>query len=53
MAQILDGSAATTHDGQAEIQQSQASLRELSEKYGINPNTALKRRRIVCRRRSR
>ncbi len=45
MAQVLHGSATTTHAIRAEIQRSKASLRELSKKYGINPNTVLKRRR--------
>ena len=45
MAQVLHGSATTTHAIRAEIQRSKASLRELSERYGINPNTVLKRRR--------
>ncbi len=45
MAQVLHGSATTTHAIRAEIQRSKASLRELSKKYGINPNTVLKWRR--------
>jgi len=41
MGQVLHGSAKTTHAVRAAIQRSQASVSELSERYGINPNMAL------------
>lgn len=45
MGQVLHGSAKTTHAVRAEIQRSKASIRELSQRYGINPNTVQKWRR--------
>ena len=42
MGQVLHGSATTTHAIRAAIQRSQASISELSEKYGINPKTVAK-----------
>ena len=37
MGQVLHGSAKTTHVIRAAIQRSQASIKELSERYGLNP----------------
>jgi len=50
MGQILHGSATTTEAIRRAIQNSQASLRELSTRYGINPKTVAKwrRRTAVC-----
>ena len=50
MGQILHGSATTTEAVRRAIQNSQASLRELAGKYGINPKTVAKwrRRASVC-----
>jgi transposase-like protein len=45
MGQILHGSAATTHAVRASIQRSQASIAELSRRYGINPKTVAKWRK--------
>ena len=45
MGQVLHGSATTTHAVRAAIQRSQASIQELSERYGINPKTVAKWRR--------
>lgn len=45
MGQVLHGSATTTHAIRASIQRSQASVQELSERYGINPKTVRKWRR--------
>jgi transposase InsO family protein len=45
MGQILHGSAATTHAVRAAIQRSQASIAELSRRYGINPKTVAKWRK--------
>lgn len=42
MGQILHGSAKTTHAVRAAIQRSQASISELSQRYGINPKTVRK-----------
>ena len=42
MGQILHGSAKTTHATGAAIQRSQASIKELSERYDLNPKTVLK-----------
>jgi transposase-like protein len=42
MGQILHGSATTTHAIRAAIQRSKASLKELSERYGLNPKTVAK-----------
>jgi transposase-like protein len=42
MGQVLHGSATTTHAVRAAIQRSQASVSELSERYGINPKTVRK-----------
>ncbi len=39
MGQILHGSATTTEAVRRAIQNSQASLRELAARYGINPKT--------------
>ena len=44
MAQILHGSATTTEAVRRAIQNSQASLRVLARRYGINPKTVAKRR---------
>jgi len=48
MGQILHGSATTTHAVRAAIQRSQASIKELSQTYGINPKTVLKWRKHSC-----
>lgn len=50
MGQILHGSATTTEAVRRAIQNSQASLRELAARYGINPKTVAKwrRRTSVC-----
>jgi hypothetical protein len=50
MGQILHGSATTTEAVRRAIQNSQASLRELAGRYGINPKTVAKwrRRSSVC-----
>ena len=45
MGHVLHGSATTTHAVRAAIQRSQASAKELSETYGINPKTVLKWRK--------
>ena len=39
MGQVLHGSAKTTHAIRAAIQRSQASIKELSERYDLNPKT--------------
>jgi transposase-like protein len=50
MGQILHGSATTTEAVRRAIQNSQASLRELAARHGINPKTIAKwrRRPSVC-----
>src|SRR4029078_5591740 len=50
MGQILHGSATTTEAVRRAIQNSQASLRQLAGRYGINPKTVAKwrRRSAVC-----
>src|ERR1700686_4264457 len=45
MAQILHGSATTTEAIRRAIQNSQASLRALSKRYGINQKTVAKWRK--------
>jgi len=45
MGQIRHGSATTTHAVRAAIQRSQASAKELSRTYGIDPRTVLKWRK--------
>jgi hypothetical protein len=42
MGQILHGSATTTEAIRRAIQNSQASLRELAARFGINPKTVAK-----------
>ena len=42
MGQILHGSATTTEAVRRAIQHSQASLRALAKRYGINPKTVAK-----------
>lgn len=42
MGQILHGSATTTHAVRAAVQESNASIQELSERYGVSPKTAMK-----------
>ncbi len=42
MGQILHGSAKTTHAIRAAIQRSQATIKELSEQYDLNPKTVMK-----------
>src|SRR5215475_9968069 len=42
MGQILHGSATTTHAIRAAIQRSEAPLKELSERYSLNPKTVAK-----------
>jgi IS30 family transposase len=50
MGQILHGSATTTEAIRRAIQSSQASLRQIADRYGINPKTVAKwrRRTAVC-----
>jgi transposase InsO family protein len=45
MGQVLHGSATTTEAVRRAIQHSQASLRELARRYGVNPKTVTKWRR--------
>ena len=45
MGQVLDGSATTTEAVRRAIQHSQASLRELARRYGVNPKTIAKWRK--------
>src|ERR1700726_2432881 len=45
MGQVLHGSATTTEAIRRTIQHSQASLRALARRYGINPKTVAKWRR--------
>jgi transposase-like protein len=45
MGQVLHGSATTTEAVRRTIQHSQASLRALARRYGINPKTVAKWRR--------
>ena len=42
MGQILHGSATTTEAVRRAIQHSQASLRALAKRYGVNPKTVAK-----------
>ena len=42
MGQVLHGSAKTTHAIRAAIRRSQASIKELSERYDLNPKTVMK-----------
>jgi hypothetical protein len=42
MGQILHGSAKTTHVVRAAIQRSKASIKELAERYDLNPKTVTK-----------
>jgi transposase-like protein len=42
MAQLLHGSAKTTHAVRAELQRSQASVAQLAQRFGINEKTVLK-----------
>ena len=42
MGQILHGSATTTEAVRRAIQNSQASIRSLSKRYGVNPKTVAK-----------
>ncbi|MDE2576804.1 MAG: helix-turn-helix domain-containing protein, partial [Rhodospirillales bacterium] len=42
MGQVLHGSATTTEAIRRAIQHSQASLRALARRYGINPKTVAK-----------
>ena len=42
MGQILHGSAKTTIAVRAAIQRSQATIKELSEQYDLNPKTVMK-----------
>src|SRR6476660_5096859 len=50
MGQVLHGSATTTEAVRRAIQHSQASLRALAKRYGINPKTVAKwkKRTAVC-----
>ncbi|MBC4019327.1 helix-turn-helix domain-containing protein, partial [Siccirubricoccus deserti] len=43
--QVLHGSATTTEAVRRAIQHSQASLRELARRYGVNPKTIAKWRK--------
>jgi len=50
MGQVLHGSATTTHAVRAAIQRSQASIQELSERYGaLTRSRQQRRRRFVAR----
>jgi hypothetical protein len=40
--QILHGSAKTTQAVRAALQRSQASIKELGERYDLNPKTVMK-----------
>ncbi|AIL65623.1 hypothetical protein NOVO_06355 [Rickettsiales bacterium Ac37b] len=42
VGQILHGCATTTHAIRKELQRSQATIKELSEQYNINPKTVIK-----------
>ena len=42
MAQLLHGSAKTTHAVRAELQRSQAPVAQLAQRFGINEKTVLK-----------
>ena len=42
MVQVLHGSATTTEAVRRAIQHSQASLRDLARRYGVNPKTIAK-----------
>ncbi len=42
MGQILHGTATTTHATRAKIQEAEASIRELGQRYNINPKTVCK-----------
>jgi len=42
MGQVLHGCATTTEAVRRAIQHSQASLRELARRYGVNPKTVAK-----------
>ena len=42
MGQVLHGSAKTKHAIRAAIQRSQASIKALSEQFGLNPKTVMK-----------
>jgi hypothetical protein len=45
MGQILHGSAKTTYAVRAAIQRSKASIKELAERYDLNPKTVIKWRK--------
>ena len=45
MGQVLHGRATTTHTVRAAIQRSQASIAQLSRRYGLNPKTVAKWKR--------
>ena len=45
MGQVLHGSATTTEAVRRAIQHSQASLRDLARRYGVNPKTIAKWRK--------
>jgi transposase-like protein len=45
MGQVLHGCATTTEAVRRAIQHSQASLRELARRYGVNPKTKAKWRK--------
>jgi transposase-like protein len=45
MDQVLHGSATTTEAVRRAIQHSQASLRDLARRYGVNPKTTAKWRK--------
>ena len=52
MGQVLHGSATTTEAVRRAIQHSQASLRALAKRYGINPKTVAKWKKRTSVRRS-
>lgn len=52
MGQVLHGSATTTEAVRREIQHSQASLRTLARRYGINQKTVAKWKKQTRHRRS-
>ncbi len=45
MGQVLHGSATTTHAVRSAIQKSDATIKELSRRYNINPKTVMKWKR--------
>lgn len=48
MRQILHKCAKTTHVIRAEIQRSEATIKQLSQRYPVNPKTILKWKHRTC-----